>query len=185
MVDTKLLKGVKDLAKELNSEMDAMNQVYLDLEKELAESGIGVETWVLPETELQRAPAEDQASAWADEIGYCKLKDGWRIGHRTVCLNYDKGTGWRPQTATVKVNGINQYIEFHSDCGPIVHASRKVREKMLQHLDLLLAAIQEDGREMLQGLRGAVATTRLPLAAMAMEAERKRKADARKKTAKK
>ncbi|MCX5769164.1 MAG: hypothetical protein NTZ09_02645 [Candidatus Hydrogenedentes bacterium] len=166
MVDAKLLKEIADLAPQLSDARlrqrtkraagHPASKAIAELERALDHTGIRVEAWFFPETELKRPASRRGQDAEGHELGYCHFEEGWRVAIRGITLVYDEG-GWfaafkesQPdKDSLTEVRGIPQ---------PLLRASQKVRERMLPHLNDLLGLMLKKGRAELRRVKGAAAT---------------------------
>jgi len=145
------LSDLRKVAAQLNAASDELNAVIESLEKQLAESKIGLTLWLddkYVNQELLSEPYEDDEGRtgviyWG--IGYEKLDDQWCIAAR--------------QTSRIELPGGDDSIERIWELKPLVNAPRVVRVEAAGQLEMLVYQLTVKAQAYLESIAKAKALT--------------------------
>jgi hypothetical protein len=146
---TSLLDELSDLATQLNTETDSINEIIKRCENTLRALNLGLEVWLegsnLPDpADLSDEDREEREGAADTELGFCRYVDRW-----TLCL--------RSARYRVHVDGYNTYwtrIET-SNVRPLLQASRAERLASLGQFEDLLTVLRDTAKQSLESIQAA------------------------------
>ena len=149
--DKAKLTELSEVASQLNSESDSLNELFRVLDAELAEMKLGVsvwlnrqfagnETYIRPEEEMEEHPLR-RCDIY--NLGYAKVGEEWH-----VCIR------------KIRMREILHSNEWEVDCVldsavPITQAPRVVRAEAAAHLDDLLDALMKKAGEYIANIQKA------------------------------
>ncbi len=140
------LTSLSHLAQKLNQTTDSYTRSLTEVEKQLREMNIGVETW-LGISETAKSGTPDRETSLRKMLGYAKLADGWSLAVKTVrvergYLQNDRECPWE-----------NVYEEDPPK--PLLKASRDLRIEAAGHVAELLGALETRAVELIQSVERA------------------------------
>lgn len=142
------LASLSRLAEKLNQTTDSYTRSLIDVEKQLRDMNIGVETW-LTISETAKSGSPDRETSSRKMLGYAKLSDGWSLAVKTLRIERgqmpnDRETHW-------------ENIYEDESPRPLLKSSREWRIEAAAHVPALLNAIETHATELVLSLEKAEA----------------------------
>jgi hypothetical protein len=140
------LVSLSHLAQKLNPTTDSYTRSLSQVEKQLRDINIGVETW-LGISETAKSGSPDRETSLRKMLGYAKLAEGWSLAVKTVrvergYLQNDRECPWE-----------NVYEEDPPK--PLLKASRDLRIEAAGHVAALLQTLETRAVELIQSVEEA------------------------------
>jgi hypothetical protein len=147
------LTELSEVASQLNSESDSLNELFQVLDAELAEMKLGVSVWLnrqFARSEAYIPPRERQEEyplGRCDDydLGYAKVGEEWHICIRKIRMRQNPSL----------VEGWEEEPTFDSAATPITQAPRAVRAEAAGYLNDLLDALTKKAGEYIANIQKA------------------------------
>ena len=129
------IRSLSEAATDLNEKTDELNDVFLEVEKRLADARVGVSIWLADGEQLldQSSRRDGRYTGWA--LGYAKIGSEWRLAAKRVA----------GQEVTSSINRFEEPDVFEDLEDPValVKAPRSVRVEAAAVLEQLVDQLTE------------------------------------------
>lgn len=142
------LERLKNVARTLNEQTDAVNSIIESANKQLAAMNVGVTLWLSQYSSpvlLDASGDSGQETGW--QLGYAKIDDAWQIAVRrvTTTQKFFEGDERAPYTD----------VNVHQAPIALMKASRIIRIEACGHLARLLENLALEVERLLKGIHEA------------------------------
>src|SRR5260370_25179604 len=131
-IDTAVAQ-LSSLASQLNKETDALSDIILDLERQLANTKVGVSLW-LERNLLAETGDGYKQDAWV--LGYAKLGDSWRLAAKPVTVTWE-------HIEEADHGDLTPFTKDRGEPVPLLNAPRAVRVDASAYLEELVNRLAE------------------------------------------